>query len=185
VLHAHLAALALAAGALATPGCGSSSKPTGASTVTTQAATAATTAPPGKSPLTAAADAAPPSGKPLTRAQWIAKGDAICARLAAQRMGSTVKTQQEFARALTQYALYDRSELPQLAKLVPPSSKENDWQEFLTGLREVSTNSVALAKIAQAGNFDVNLPLLATTQLIRERIHALARHDGFKQCSRV
>ena len=182
MLHAHLAALALAASALAASGCGSSSKNgstsasagTSANTTTVQSSNPAATVP-----------VAVASGKPLTHAQWIAKGDAICARLSTQLAENTAKTQPELAYALAQGALYTRAALTQLAKLVPPSPKETDWQEFLTGLEEMASNSTTLSHITQAGNFNVKLPLLAATELIQKRIQVVSKHNGFKHCSRI
>jgi hypothetical protein len=125
------------------------------------------------------------SGKPLSRSQWTGQGDAICTRLVAQLAGSTSKTSAEFARALGQSAVYVRASVAQLAKLVPPASKETDWQEYLTGLQEIAANSVTLAQITQAGGFNGQLPIMRTTQTILKRIQALVRHDGFKSCSRI
>lgn len=184
MLHAQLAALALAAGVLAASGCGSSAKDGSTSTSagtspSTTAAQQSSTTPASVPTVTVA------TGKPLTHAQWRAQGDAICARLATELAGSTSKTQAELANALTQSAVYVRASVIQLAKLVPPPSKETDWQEYLTGLQQVAANSVALAQITKAGGFNSNLPIVTTSQVIHRRIEALARHDGFRSCSRV
>lgn len=184
MLHAQLAALALAVGALAASGCGSSAK-NGSTSASTGTSPSTTTAQQSSTTAATVPTVTVATGKPLTRAQWTVQGDAICARLATELAGTTSKTQAELANALTQSAVYVRASVTQLAKLVPPASKETDWQEYLTGLQEVAANSVTLAQITKAGQFNSNLPIVTTSQTIHKRIETLARHDGFKSCPRV
>jgi hypothetical protein len=189
MLFTHLAALTLTASALVASGCGSSSKSesTNASTGTTAATTATTTAattPSSTTPSTITSIKVA-SGKPLTSAQWIVKGDAICARLVTQISGTTARTQQQLAQALTQSAVYERAELARLAKLVPPSTKHQDWQEFLTGLDETAANSITLAGVAQTNKLNLHSPLVTKAQAIQGHMSIIAKHDGFKHCSQV
>jgi ABC-type transport system substrate-binding protein len=188
MLLTHLATLALAASALAASGCGGSSKSASTSAATTPAttsvATAATTAPTSTTPATTTTVTVA-TGKPLTRSAWIAKGDVICARLITQLSSGAPKSSRELAHALVQSAAYERAELAQLAKLVPPSSMETDWQEFLTGINEIATNSATLGETAQSGTGTLNIPLLRVTQQIENHTNAVAKHDGFKHCSRA
>lgn len=188
LLATHLAALALAATTLVASGCGSSSKngstssSTAASAATTT--TTATTAPSLTAPTTTAAVVIA-TGKPLTSAEWISKGDAICARLVAQVAASTARTQQELAHALAQKSVYEKAELAKLAKLVPPSSKQSDWQTYLNGLSELADNSAKLAETAQTGKLNLHSSLVASSQEVEKGIHAIATSDGFKHCSQV
>jgi hypothetical protein len=97
----------------------------------------------------------------------------------------SANTQQQVAQAFTQLSDYERAALVSLAKLGPPSSKENDWQLYLTGIQEIATNSTSLAAAAQVGQFRSNSALVITIQTLKEHIDATARRDGFTQCSKV
>jgi hypothetical protein len=186
VLHVSLAALALATTVLAASGCGRSSKP-----ATTTAATSApqttssTTVDAESTPTPTVAAVKPAVGKPLSRARWIAKGEAICTRLNAQLAARTVKSPTEFAVVLPQAAAYERAELAQLIKLVPPASEAGDWQKFLTETQQWAENSTKLGQIAQAGKFTLALPLVTTTRKLHEHLAHLASHKGFKECALV
>jgi hypothetical protein len=185
MLLMYLAALALAATVLAASGCGGSSKSGSTSTSASAPTTTTTTASTSTTPPATTTTVKVAAGKPLTHAQWIAKGDAICARLNAELAANTVKSTAEFARVLPVAAADEQAELAQLVKLVPPTSKTKDWQEFLTGTQEWAANSYKLAESSQSGSFTLKAPLVATTRKIHETLAHLAQHEGFKECSLV
>jgi hypothetical protein len=181
VLHAHLAAFALVVSALVMSSCGGSSK-SGSQTA------GAIVAAPGSITSSATLSLAtvvvkPVAGKPLTHAEWITKGEAICARLNAQLAATPAKSVTEFARALPQAAAYEQSELAQLVKLTPPPSRASDWQQFLTGTREWADDSAKMGASARAGQFNANMPLFQATQKAHEKLAAIAKRDGFKECA--
>ena len=180
VLHIHLAALALVAVTFAAAGCGGSSK-----TTTATATTASSTTTPDTTTSTSVAVVKLASGRPLTRAQWLARGDAICARLNSQLGANTVKSTKEFARALPVAAAYERAELARLVKLVPPPSMATDWQQFLTSTQQWAENSTKLGESAQGGHFTLTAPLVITTRNLHEHLAGIAKRDGFKECSLV
>jgi hypothetical protein len=191
VLQAHLAALALAAITLAASGCGGSKT---AATTAAASSTAPSIPTTNSAPTTATSTTTTPtpvvgvklaSGKPLTRAQWLAKGDAICGRLNAQLAATPVKSIQEFTRVLPQAAAYERAELAQLVKLVPPTSKASEWQTFLVNTQQWAENSTRLGQLAQTSPIKLTNPLVTTTRKLHERLAHLAGHDGFKECSLV
>jgi hypothetical protein len=188
MLHTQIVmlALALATTMLVTAGCGNSSKSEPTTTVasTTPSTTATTTTTTSTAPAKVVAVKVA-KGRPLTRGEWIAKGDAICARLNAQLAATKVKTPADFARALPQAASYEHAELIQLATLVPPVSKAKDWQEFLLGTQQWSENSAELGQVAQSPKFTLTGQLVITTKKIHEVLANLAKHDGFKECSLV
>jgi hypothetical protein len=80
-------------------------------------------------------------------------------------------------------AAYERAELVQLAKLVPPRAEAKDWQAFLTDTRQWAEYSVKMGESAQAGQFNAEMPLFKLTQHTHERLAAIARHAGFKECA--
>ena len=84
MLHSQLAALALAATTLAVSGCGGSSKTEPAKT------TASTTSGTAKTE----------SGAPLTRAEFIARGEAICAHANAELNSHPIRSPKESALSL-------------------------------------------------------------------------------------
>lgn len=181
MLHTHLAAVALAATTLAASGCGGSSKTAASSSsASTTPATTATVATP---PPTTTAAATVATGNPLTPAQWIAQGDAICARLNAQINAIRVRSSADLARALPQIAAYEQAGLTQLVKLVPPASRASDWKQYLTDLRQSAINSRKVAESAHGPQFTLSAPLVAATSRINEGLKAIAKRDGFKECS--
>ena len=177
----RIIALALAATAFTAGGCGGSSKATStASGGTTATATQTTTAAASQTTTTAVKLA---SGKPLTRAQWIAKGDAICARLNTQLSATVVKSPSDLERVLPQATLYERSALAQLSSLVPPSRYRSPWLHLLSNVEHWAANSAAMAAETHSGHFKINTRLFETTDAYHENFASIARHSGFKVCS--
>lgn len=178
------AALALTAVILTAAGCGGSSKTT--STETSAAATAPTTSTTGATTqATATVAAKPASGKPLTRAEWISKGDAICAHLNTQLDATPIKTVAEFARVLPQAVLYERAALAQLSTLVPPPSEASNWRHILTNVAEWANDSAKVGVEAQSSNFSLTSPAMRATRVYHEGFAHLSKRSGFKQCSVV
>lgn len=185
MLHSQLAAFALAAITLAVSGCGGSSK-----TVSTSASVATTTAAT-STPVTTTSTSSPPvrsvtvkvaSGAPLTRAQWIAKGDAICTHLNAELETISVNKASELPRVLPQEAAYERNAFAKLVKLVPPTTMANDWRQYLTDLLQAAEDSTKLAS-ENIGESLITSPLARATLAVRARSTQIAKHDGFKECS--
>jgi hypothetical protein len=182
----QLATLALAVTTLAISGCGSSSDSESKSNPTN---TAATTAPVSNTTVDTSTPVArvPPvkvaSGKPLTRAQWISAGDKICARLNAQLEATPVKGAKTFAVVIPQVAAYERTEVAELAKLVPPPTARDQWEEILTETLQLAENTAALGKTAQTSQFTFKTALVASTAKIRAELLADTKRIGFKECS--
>lgn len=182
MLHAQLAALVLAATTLAASGCGGSTKNSSTTTATGATATTATTS--AASPTTTAV-IRPPTGKPLTRSQWIAKADAICARANTRVSSITIVSEKEFTRQIPQVATYNRTETGELSKLVPPASMTSAWTRLLKEYALYDEYTNRIAQYAQANNYISAGPVLHTAEKIRAQIAALAKSDGFKQCSKL
>lgn len=187
MLHANLAALALAATAATVSGCGGSSK---------SSTTAASTAAPVVPVTTSAATATPltlPSvavrigpGRPLTQTVWIARGDAVCARLNRELETITVKRARELPRVLPQEAAYERAAVAELAKLVPPAARTHDWQSYLVATLQLAEGSDRLAaEFSSLGDNVLKAPLAVALITARQHLNAIARHDGFKDCSQA
>lgn len=181
MLHAHLAALALAVTTLAASGCGESSKTGSATTAAAAAATTATTA----TPPTTTTSVKPASGKSLTRTQLIAKGDAICARAHTKLSAMSASTQKEFARLLPQAAIYDNTESNELSELVPPASMAHDWAQIISSAHLYGEYISRVADYARANNFRSATPLLHASENVQKQLIAVATHDGFKHCSQA
>ncbi len=183
--HIRLAALALTATTLAVSGCGESSKTasTGTSAAATIATTTAVTTPATTTTPVPAVTVKVASGKPLTRAQWIAKGDAICAHFNAEAETIGVTGVAELPRVLPEEAAFERNTVAQLAKLTPPGPMANDWQRFLNDTLQLAEDA---DKLAQSGVPDEDLlksPLARTIQETRRHATRIAKHDGFKACA--
>jgi hypothetical protein len=178
-------ALIFAIAMLAVSGCGSSSKTgsTSTSAQVTPTTTAATTTTP--TSTTSPTQVKEVSGAPLTRAEWIAKGDAICAQLNTQLAANVVDKSNGFATVLPQAAAYEHAEVVQLTKLVPPSSQAKDWHMFLAETQRWSENTAKLGASAKSGHFTLSTPLVALTTKIRANVVSIAKREGFKYCSEV
>jgi hypothetical protein len=182
----QLAALVLATTALAAAGCGSSSKSGSATTAASTAApstTVATTTTSNRLPPAVTVPVA--SGKPLTRAQWLAKGDAICAHLFKELKPLSIKGTEELPRVLPQAAAYERAAVAELAKLVPPASKARHWQ---TILRTTLRSAEAEAKLAEYGKLGAAItksPVATAMIALQKHLGEMAKHEGFKVCSRL
>ena len=185
MLHAGLSALALATIVLTAAGCGSSSKST---TGTTAAASTPSTARTASIP-TPPAQTLPAhtvklvTGTPLTRARWIAAGDAICARVNRKVAGNPVVTAADYARLLPEFAAYYSKEATDLSKLVPPASMAHDGEQLVNGLQLLSEYLIKASQPYAAGNTSAGRQLFKAALLVQQRPIAVAKRDGFKQCT--
>lgn len=182
MLLTQIAAFALAVTMLAVAGCGGSSKTTSSSKpakapTSTAAATVSTT-------ITPATIVTVASGKPLTRAQWIAKGDAICSHMNKQIDASpAVESITDYARVLPQVAVYNKAAAAELSKLVPPASKRSDWNRVVKDIQLVGEYAVRTGEYAQANNLTAFRSLLNKGQTFYTQAAAITKRDGFKKCS--
>ncbi len=184
MLHIQFIALALTVSALLAAGCGSSSK-TGSTTsadAKTSATTSTTTTTAAGPPKISKVIVTAPAGKPLTHAQLIARADAICARRNANIASLTVGSQAAFKRVLPQAAIYDSTESKELNKLVPPASLAHDWSGIINTDQLFSEYVDQVVYYAQTGTRNLS-PLIRTTGVVRQQMLAIARRDGFKQCT--
>ncbi len=177
MLFVHIATLALATTAFAASGCGGSSD-----AKTTAATTPTTTSTPVTTPEPVIAAVKAVSGRPLTHSQWVAKANAICTSLNAELTANPANAKKSIAVAMLQVVAYERSELGQLSKLVPPAADARNWQTFLTDEQQATENTAALAKAAESGKFTVKDPLVTTTNALRTDFMRIARHDGMVEC---
>ncbi len=180
MLHAQLVALALAATTLLASGCGGSSKTTSSTAAVTAPATVAT-----PTPTATATPIKFASGRPLTRAKWIAEGDAICAHTDRRLAAISVTSTRELVHALPQAAAYEKAEVRDLSKLVPPASMAGDWAQIVNDLQIFAEDSIKIAQYAEVKNASAGVPLVHAQNNIHKQMAAVARRDGFKQCSRI
>ncbi len=178
-------ATAIAATALLAAGCGGSSKtetttsaaaPTATATTTTN--TASTT--PASATSTTIAVA---SGRPLSHSAWIAKGDSICTRANTKLSSTTVKGTADFARLLPQAAIYERTEAAELSKLVPPKAMAADWALIVNGLQKFSELSARAGQYAKVNNITEGQPVFTAATKVQQEFTAVAKRDGFGECS--
>jgi hypothetical protein len=181
----QLAALALATAALAAIGCGSSSKSASTSSAASTASTRTVT--PTELPRVTlpAASVKIASGKPLTPARWIARGDAICAHLQGELEKTAIKRLADVPQVLPRWAAYERVEVAQLAKLVPPASKASSWQQYLNEGLQWAEGTAKLAESTTAGNAILKSPLANAVARVHDHMQKVAKLYGLKECSLV
>jgi len=179
MLHAHLAAPALAAIALATIGCGGSSKTGSSAAATTTAPAATTTTTTVALPTTTVKLA---TGRPLTRAELIAKADPICKRMNTKVFGIRVKSISEFASVTPQMAIYINTASADLGKLVSPARMTRDWARIVNGLQLYGEYVSKIGQYAQANDISAARQQYATAQNILVQMNTIGKNDGFIQC---
>lgn len=187
MLREQLAAFVLAVSMLVVAGCGGSSKSGSATTAANTAVSSTTTATTATSSATLPPVVAVPvaRGKPLTRARWLANGDAICTRLFGEVKQLSVKGVNELPRVLPQAAAYERATVAELAKIVPPASKANDWETFLRTFLRSTQVEVKLAEYGKLGGAITRSPVATAWLTDQSKLRNIAKHDGFKVCSRL
>jgi hypothetical protein len=178
VLYITLVAFTLALSALAIAGCGGGSK-----TTSTAASTATTT--PTSSIASSGTTVTLAAGKPLSTAQWIAAGDAICAHANLKLSSVKIRTAQDFARLLPQAAAYDRAEISELRKLVPPTADRADWQQIIADLEKFTEYTDDVAQEMRFDNVPEARQALAAGSATRAALAAIAKRDGFIECAHV
>lgn len=178
MLRTPFAALALAAAVSAMSGCGGSSKTVSSTAPTTRSGAASTPALPPATPVTVA------TGTPLTRAQLLASADAICARRNARVESVAIQSSADFIRMMPQIAIYNTTQANELSKLVPPASMRSVWTVILTDFHRYGEYMNRLAAYAPQRNPAVLGATLKSSERLRARLDALAKREGFKQCSK-
>jgi hypothetical protein len=125
------------------------------------------------------------SAKTLTRTVLIAKADVICKRLNVNRDSTPIRSQQDVARILSQHAIYERDELAELGKLVPPTSMANDWKRMLAGIQTLAEDTAKVGEYVKSNNRAAARPLISTAANAQQQVLTIAKHNGFKECART
>jgi hypothetical protein len=191
MLHLCIAILVLALSGFAVSGCGGSSKTTStvasASTPTTEstATTETTSSTPATPPPITGATVTLVHGKPLSRASWLAAGDAICARTNTLLSSVKIRTEKQYGLLLPQAAAYDRAEVAQLRKIVPPTADTADWLLIINNLQKFGEYTQKVAEDMQANNVVGATPLVKAGSALRADVAAIAKRDGFHECAHV
>jgi hypothetical protein len=127
------------------------------------------------------------SAKPLTRAQLLTKADATCRRINNKlSAGNSAKTPQQISHAASELVSYEQKGLAELSKLIPPASMASDWKAIIAGAQTLADDTV---KIVERVKVEKDLKgahaLLAETSRVQERTVAIAKRDGFTDCSQL
>ncbi len=193
MLHAQLAAAALATASLAAAGCGGSSKTQSVAATSTTAASSAPASSAQASPPPVTTNVRPAtgtkvkiaSGAPLPLHTWIAKSNEICARLSAELGAIKVSKTAEIVRVLPQAAAYERAAVLQLARLVPPASRVAGWQRYLDIMMERSQDSLKIVQLASLGDAISRAPIFAAVSALQHERRAIAQRAGVDECASV
>ncbi len=176
MLHAQLAALALAAATLVASGCGSSK--TGSTNAT---ATATTTAATTATATTAA------STKPVTRADAvaIAKAGAICKRVRAKSKSINFHTARTLAYSIPQFATYQQAAFVELYKLVPSASLAHEWRQFTAAAHTLAGDINKIGVDAKTYHFAAERPVTASIVEDKARMIELAKQVAITGCEQL
>jgi hypothetical protein len=134
----------------------------------------------------AAAGCGGSSSKSLTRSQLIAKADSICHRVNAKLTSANgqINSQQDIARLAPQLAAYEQEAVVQLSKLTAPATIASDWKTIVTAAGTLAQNTAKLGEYAKANNLTAARALVSTSKKVQQQMLAVAKRDGFKDCSR-
>jgi hypothetical protein len=121
----------------------------------------------------------------LTRAELIARADAICRRVVAQRDSIVITSPTDEARVLPPFAAYQLSALAALARLYPPSSMGRDWNKFLASFRTLAADTEKVAMAAQSNSLRQMQSLSLPLNDARKHISVIAARDGLPSCSQI
>lgn len=125
------------------------------------------------------------SPKPLTRAQLLHRADAICRKLNKRLSSTTVKSEKDLVRVLPKLAGYEQEGLAELSKLVPPARMANDWKTIVASAQALADDVGKLGEDAKAKDFKAGRAIVSEIGKVQQRATAIAKRDGFKDCSQV
>jgi hypothetical protein len=174
----RLVALVLVASALASSGCGSTTK---SSNQTAQSAP-----PTSSTSTTSSSSTTQPSTRPLTREQLIAKADAICFAINAKRNAITITRIEDFGRVIPPFAAYDEAAVAELRKLTPPASMAEGWKQIVTSAKEFADAVTKFGEYTRIhktnnGTHSLNLTVIRATR----EMNTVAKREGFKDCAKT
>lgn len=162
--RSRLAALTLAAGALMASGCGSGSaksEQTGFSTKQTGT-----------------------SSKSLTQAELVARANAICRRVHAERAAlPSINSKQDLRTVLSRAGAQEQAGVVELEKLVPPSAVANDWKQIVKAGRTLAGYTTLYGQYVASGNSRAARTLFGAVLSLQKSMAAVAKRDGFVSCT--
>lgn len=124
--------------------------------------------------------------KELTRTQLIVRADSACGRFNSEfARAQHAGTRQSFIRAAPELAAIAQATLVEMRRLVPPSELASDWMLILEGTKALAAADAALATDVKAHNLHEIGSDLAQAKPKVERMLAIARRDGFVECSKL
>jgi hypothetical protein len=124
--------------------------------------------------------------KELTRTQLIARADSVCGRFNTQfARVQRADTRQSFIRVASELAAIGQATLVEMRRLVPPSELASDWTRILDGTKALAAADAAIATDVKAHNLRQIGSDMAQAKPEVERMLAIARRDGFVECSKL
>jgi hypothetical protein len=126
---------------------------------------------------------------PLTRAQLTSKADAICrtvtAKLEATSKGESASTPQQLERLTTKVSGFEQEALSELTALVPPPALEAQWQRFVDGAQRIAEATAKIGEYIASKDTTASKAVISEVQATQERMVAIAKRNGFKDCEKV
>jgi hypothetical protein len=128
------------------------------------------------------------SSKPLTRAELTKQANTICKKVTVKLQAATkkgVSSVQQIAHLAPELASFEETALVELGKLIPPAELESDWKTFISGAQTLAENTSKLGEYAKANNLKGAKPLIKSSTTTQQRMVAIAKRDGLKECEEV
>jgi len=174
-------ALALCCGALVLLGCGGSSDPSSRRrTASTGSATSSRATVPKAAPSVAKA-----ASKADERAQFIARADAICARVNRELSAVKKKGPKPILRVVPGNIVIERGALGELRALAAPASTATAWQQILDLRRIALQELLALVRATRHQQASSITKLIFSKKATHGKLLAAGQSSGFKDCARL
>lgn len=117
--------------------------------------------------------------------EFIAKADAICAQFNVKRAPLGVRTERDWARVLPSLAADENTVYLGLSSLRSPPLLAGDWRQMVGGIKVLVKDILTANQYAQANKIYAAGPVFSAFQRTRLSIRAIARRDGFADCSQI
>lgn len=123
------------------------------------------------------------SSTALTRSELIAKADAICKDLNAEREGAKAVAESKLGPTILLLGKHEQAAVTRLRKLRAPGSLSSDWQSILAADQTLAQYTLNYGSYIASHNIVAARIQIRTAGEVQNRMKQTASEDGFKDCA--
>jgi hypothetical protein len=180
----HIIAMALASMTLAAAGCGGGSSGRASSNDLGKDVSSVSSQKAGGVPSSAPLVKAVLTG--LSRAEFIAKGNAICKRLRLRIEAVNIRMTQEYGSALPRLAAQERAAFAEMAALrLAKSSLDAEWRQYIGEGLKLADYTAQLAQTLTSSDRKSSRALAVGAVRTQRAMHLIAGRLGVDRCARL